>query len=61
MSDEVICERAEICTQRLVVCEHQKLHSVKNLLLNPGNKLLCTTVGFCAGAEIDCKCIKKVR
>lgn len=25
MSDKVICECAESCTQKLVVCEHQKL------------------------------------
>lgn len=53
MSDKVICECAESCTQKLVVCEHQKLHSVKRM----NTQLECTNNGYCSVAEIMCKCI----
>ena len=55
MSDEVICDHAEICKQKLVVCVHQKPHSVERL----NTKLQCVDDGYCSVAEINCRCIVK--
>ncbi len=52
---EVICDHAEICVQRFVVCVHQKLHSVERLNTN----LQCVNDGYCSVAEINCRCIIK--
>ncbi len=53
--DMVICDHAESCTQKLVVCEHQTLHVVKRI----HSAMKCTVFGSCAVAEIECKCIKQ--
>lgn len=53
--NKIICDYAEFCTQKLVVCEHQKSHEIKRL----GTRMQCTEFGSCSVAEIDCKCIKK--
>lgn len=50
-----ICDHSDTCTQRLVVCEHQKPHCVKRL----NTKLSCDTQGCCSVSETECKCIKK--
>lgn len=52
---EVICDHVESCTQKLVGCDHQKLHGVKRF----GTKLRCTLTEYCSVAEIGCKCIIK--
>lgn len=59
MSNKVICEFAETCTQRLVMCEHQKLHDVKQYSRSEFMLRLCTDNGYCSVAEIECKCIYK--
>lgn len=50
---KVICENAETCMQRLVICEHQQPHDVKHL----NTRLMCIHKGYCSVAEIECKCI----
>ena len=57
--NEVICDHAETCTQRLVVCIHQKLHIVKKYYLIDYELEQCTDNWYCSVVEIDCKCIKK--
>lgn len=50
-----ICDHADTCTQRLVVCEHKKPHVIKN----PRCRVQCTDYGYCSVAEIYCKCVNK--
>jgi len=52
--DEVICDHAESCTQKLVVCEHQTPHDIKRI----HSAMECTVFGSCSVAEIECKCVK---
>lgn len=53
-SEEIVCDHAETCTQRLVVCGHKKPHDVE--ILN--TELQCTDNGYCSVAEINCRCVK---
>lgn len=54
---KVICERAETCIQRLVVCPHQKEHAIILFSELFGD---CTKNGWCSVSENYCKCVEVI-